>query len=215
MLLEQNDISFEKKVSNIRQMVEKQFNNNEEPIIDDIFCASIDNIRHDTSKYKRNSSQFNTNDIQTDNNWLEVREIIANINNGPSTSQSKSEEYSDDVTIYDNTIVMLPIEESQKDFGIQTKPDIEKPEKPDVAPFSIENKENTYLEEKNTENLIKYNIVKSNQNDSNDPSCGLNSSTLLKTNSSQDCQERVRQVNVEMFTVTLKRRDPPKIVNDN
>lgn len=74
MLLEKHKVQFESKFPNIRQMVEKQFNDNENPIIDDtlsILCTDRSNgINSESSEIKSN-----------DNSWEEVKDIFVGLEN--------------------------------------------------------------------------------------------------------------------------------------
>lgn len=91
MLLEKHKIKFESKFPNIRQMVEKQFNHNENPIIDDGLSPS---------SVQTNGNSLESNEIQSDNNWEEVKEIFVNLKDKTNFPMLNG----------DDTIIMLPDE---------------------------------------------------------------------------------------------------------
>lgn len=188
MLLENNCISFDRKLQNSRQMVEKQFGPNEEPIIDDVVCSANDNI-----------CASGTNDLSVNEpteSWSDVKEIFAE--NAP-----KSERYKN-LSQVDNTIIMLPDEEDiprEKVSVFSTNNADLINECVAEATKTIENKENiNYLNEKIPSNTIEISPEKANET-------VFNNVCPSEHNCTQDSQNRVRQVNVEMFTVTLKNRN--------
>lgn len=91
LLLEKHQIQFESKFPNIRQMVETQFNNNENPIIDDDLSLSSN---------QSNGNKLESSEIKSDNNWEEVKEIFVNLKDKTNVPRHRD----------DDTIIMLPNE---------------------------------------------------------------------------------------------------------
>lgn len=212
MLLENNSISFDRKLQNIRQMVEKKFGPNEEPMIDDVVC-SVD------ESSTKNICASETNDLSVNEpteSWSDVEEIFANINGRLPTAEntSKGKRYKN-LSQADNTIIMLPDEkdiprEQNSIFSTNNTDSMNecvKGIKTNEATEPIENKENiNHLSEKMPTNTIGLSPEKANETVSSN-FCPSKFTDKSEHNCTQDSQNRVRQVNVEMFTVTLKRRE--------
>lgn len=159
MLLEKNKISFEPKLLNIRQMVERQLSKNEEPKIDEVSSFTTNNnfeFDVDTSKY---------DDI-----------FAENFNHQKTTTNDR-----------------LP------ETALKNVEFIESPLKPTK---NTQQKKNTFISVKmESEKITEDSSLKSITNAQQiEQSCS----------STHDAQNRVKHVNVEMFTVVLKQRDSPE-----
>lgn len=158
MLLEKNKISFEPKLLNIRQMVERQFGKNEEPKIDEVSFFTTNNI-----------CEFNVDNSKYDDIFAE------NFNHQKTTTNDR-----------------LP------ETALKYVECIESPLKPTT---NSQQKENTFISAiTNSEKLTEDSSLKSITNAQQiEQSCS----------STHDAQNRVKHVNVEMFTVVLKQRGSP------
>lgn len=210
MLLENNCISFDRKLQNIRQMVETKFGPNAEPMIDEVVCSVDDSST-------KNICASETNDLSVNEpteSWSDVKEIFANINGHlPAAENTQKGKRYKNLGQADNTIIMLPDEEEiprEKCSVFSTNNTASMNEcfkgiKTTEATEPIENKENINhlskeiptigLSPEKTNETVSSNICPSIFTDKSEHNC------------TQDSQNRVRQVNVEMFTVTLKRRE--------
>lgn len=215
MLLESNNISFDSKLHNIRQLVDKKFGPNEDPIIDDVLYSADDNFTKADVTLK--TDDLSENDFTE--SWSDVKEIFSNINsrlpiakNTPKVQQIKH------FAPVDNTIIMLPEEQETLRETLLIRPtnntiSMGEYAKGTEVAKSIENKENINHVNQKTNSFIALSPEKTNE------SISASCSPPIKTNnfehnSTNDSQHRVRQVNVEMFTVTFKRRDSPNVVPD-
>lgn len=219
MLLESNNIDFEPKLLYIRQMVEKIFKANEEPIIDDVLCSPASIKLEGVNKVETLE-----NNVEIDRSWSDVKEIFATLNKQATTSK--------------NSFCNQSVEDDKRKI-VQTKRKIA--EKCSKIQESVRNKENRFDEtEHNTQKIgpttkssvhsiknasdqefnsivnsnttVELATEKSNVLSPMKSSSSTTNSAELKPSSSSvnNTSGHVRQLNVEMFTVTLKRRDPPK-----
>lgn len=208
MLLESNHIKFEPKLLNIRQMIEKIFDANEEPIIDDNLCSPA-SIKSDSVKNVETSEKIAS--VEIDRSWSDVKEIFATLNKQAATSKNT----------YCNKLVKAEgqnvVKSNSKSEGECLK----------IQKF-IQNKENTFDRmDQNTPKIMSttnslvhsINNVSVREFNSNVTKVELatEKSNILSPiiNSAElktvgDPSSHVRQLNVEMFTITLKRRDSPK-----
>lgn len=235
MLLEKHKINFEPKLSNIRQMVERQYNQNESPIIDDVPFFLEKSFRDTVCVSNPTSPQhdniFESDETHLKDNWEEVKEIFDNFN-----SQTTQNNCKQNVPAQrdENTILMLP-NECESHALFTSKFNIDYAKIGNCNAESTENKEN--VKEYNIENDIKVStsfksLTPSSSGftqspHSNDvtekfmkPSQSKSWSSLNKdltqiTSSTCDIQNRIRQVNVEMFTVKLKAKKSPKSSDRN
>lgn len=205
MLLEKHKINFEPKLPNLRQMVETQYNHNEDPMIDDILL-----VANPISTPTQQDNGFEPNETQFGDNWEEVKQIFDNLNSQTTVSTKNCKR---DVPTHkdDNTIVMLPNE--YESYTLCAKIG-------NINVKSTENKENDFkddaqnaLHDSTSFNSMQPSSFVLTQNlHSNDvtgkpwESKSLNSLNKI-TPSVYDVQNRVRQVNVEMFTVKLKAKN--------
>lgn len=200
MLLQQNNVNFEHKVPAIRQMVENLFGPNEDPLIEETFW-SINNVKNNGGESSSDLSRIDENVTQLDNNWLEVKENFANLRRFTSTSENRRETYvNDDTMHHEDAMISLQNKKKSKDYERENKSNLT-PGNSTAVIHMIEDKENTNEEM---------------QKNKNSPKCLNDTSRVSSINefSKLDQRGRVKQVNVEMFTVTLKRRDSPKTENN-
>lgn len=83
MLLETNNIPFEKSLPNMRQRVNQQFGANEEPLIDGLAQSNASSVPHNPSHSKPlelNEAAGLVSASADDSGWSDVREIIASRN---------------------------------------------------------------------------------------------------------------------------------------
>lgn len=235
MLLETNNIRFDSKLGNIRQMVSKLFNSNEEPIVDNF---SLDGVEINNI----NIPNFHIHGEKTDGSWIDVKNIFETFNTQTIThqtsSQNQQQKLSDERRNQQSLRKLLKDQSNKldhrKDF--------------DEARMEDHTSETVYDTE-----CGEMNANKENMRDSIDPraSAGLTSKSQLQNSiysiqeskvkaepihllnenifssvqsgsstrispsrdnskhapSLLDQSNRIRQVNVEMFTVSLKRSD--------
>lgn len=231
MLLASNNVCYEPKIQNIRQLVSKLYSSNAEPMIDDDLCSDNGDVNAQNFKSLGNRSDAE-GETQKDGSWMDVREIFETFNkqiSAESTDRSQQKDNLKEHKTDQSNLLLNHGKQSQNKDGIQNKMNVRKyanAEDIDKATENIklnEDKENVNVsKERDTLNMTR------SQN-SSPPS---NQAVLVERNSSDitnttmsvpsfdnlnkalppvnDLPNRVRQVNVEMFTVTLKRRDLPK-----
>ncbi|XP_031625911.1 protein Spindly [Contarinia nasturtii] len=221
LLLENNNINFDAKLQNVRQIIDKEFDTDEKPIIDDALTYTNDS-------FKPNISMFNVDSTKpiSSGSWSDVREIFSD-NFNYHTSNSTSSNVQND-SREDNTIVLLPkekppIQETLTPFSafnsvsiIKSEPII-KCEEHKTSIVSVENKENINsnepIELNEAKNKSDTSIKLSYENSTKEETAASLSITKpenVQQNSFSvlDSQDRVKHVNVEMFTVTFgKRKD--------
>lgn len=223
LLLENNNIAFDAKLPNVRQMVDRHFDPEEGPIIDD-------ELTYKNDSFKQNFSMLNGDSMRQHSvgSFSDVREIFHDLNyhTTDSSFSNTSNENRDE-----NTIVLMPKEvpivlesfqplttlntiaksEKQKTPVKSTPPLIEptiKGEKTTTPVKTIENKENV---DSNDPNEAKNKIDTSFQflsekNVTETSRSSITNSENIQQISMNDSQDRVKQVNVEMFTVSFKKR---------
>lgn len=186
MLLENNSIDFDRKMPNIRQQVDKQFGPNEEPIIDEFLCSvADDNLPKNIYAPALDISKVHDDVTES---WSDVKEIFANINEHSqpfgNTLQGRHLENLHQIPEVDNTIIMLPNEE------VSTREKI----------LNFTTNENNLISE-----YVETEAARSYENKEN-----VNH-FLQKDEIVNETIPAVRQINVEMVTVTLKRKNSPTI----
>lgn len=207
MLLENNNISFEAKLSNIRQKVEETFGSNEEPITDDFM------------RFVKNTSKNSETDTEGEDAAVSDFTDLGDIHSLKSGEIHHEYEKIDN----ENTIIFLPKEDLATHNSISTE-QISKCIQFGQDGFA--NKENIQLEKLNELNSISKKFktldlnsasdqkMESGSRDtkmpiSNNLTTGRKDSFISKTHV-EDKQkpissiDGIRQVNVEMFTVILK-----------
>lgn len=228
MLLESNNIHFESKLGNLRQMVPKLFSSNEKPIIDDFLQDDVET---------NNMNMSNDDDGgNSDGSWNDVKEIFETFNKQtviPQTSNQGQQR-----KLLDERQNRHSLRQMVKDQNNKLHHSKDKATKEICTPESV------YEVERGEENANKENIRDPNdQRTSSDlasqyqlqssnysgQGSGKNvesiqtqnknipSSSSVQASTVGDQSNRVRQVNVEMFTVTLKctDRSKDKSVNEN
>lgn len=221
MLLESNNILFEPTLKNISQMAAKLFGSSEEPIVDDF--PQDDGGTSNTNDSIANAAH------DDDGSWKDVKKIFETFNKQVVAAQASNRNQQQKTLVESKEERLFSKGRSnkllyQKDF------DNFKATKSDGTSKSVEDVENEEFNS-NKENrqgsvdqLQSLNGSRNNgehiksHNINTPSSVQLVSSTAVPNHNDiwkqtarlNDQTNRVRQVNVEMFTVTLKHANPPK-----
>lgn len=232
MLLESNNINFEPKLQNIRQIASKLFSSGEEPLVADFLNDTINDMDNSLAKHNEES----------DGSWKDIKQIFETFNkqtDAPRTSIPDQQQqiiltenkvqHSHNQPHYDKSFITQNV--GGKINTVQTVQDFENRE-------MNANKENIHgsIDQGTSASLSSQSSLQNSscsvkgseieteaeaiqlQNKATSPSTQIIPITSFpnrfddskQVSSLNDNPNRVRQVNVEMFTVTLKRNDPQK-----
>lgn len=236
MLLESNNIHFESKLRNIRQMASKLFSLSEEPFVDDFPQDGVE---------VNNINILNDDDEKNDHSWRDVEKIFETFNKQIDTPQilnqnqqqkllnERKDGHSHRKLIKDQNNELHHRKDkatTPKIYTSETVHNVESGEmnankeniresidqrtSADLAPPHQLQNSNCSVQE----SRFKIKPIQSQNINSSSSSVQAVPSKPVPTifdsskqaSSLYDQSNRVRQVNVEMFTVTLKRTDPPK-----
>lgn len=230
MLLENNNIHFEPKVQNIRQMASKLFSSSEEPLVDDLPFTVFD-INVNAAMHSDNN--------ETDTNWTDVKEIFDNFNKPIITSQTtvqNKEIFNKHEDGFPHKLISDPNSKIHGNgFNMEKKPSIvdtvgalksspyrEIHANKENIEDSVDRRASNSVESSYKSqfsgcseqgNKIKSKVIQlKNENtlSSEQDVFSISVSSLINLNEApitNDHSNRVRQVNVEMFAVSLKRMD--------
>lgn len=235
MLLTTNNIPFETKILNIRRIVEKEFDHNEEPIVDKFICSSsmdfkTDSINADSSEKIAINPKCGA---QANSSLTDIEEIFSTFNHQSvdrNLIESKNIMSSPEVCKTDSSIVLLPNEElSDKNIFVPENDSEYGFLKTKQKVIEIECGGKTSLEKINEVSERHYTLDQNHHNreatvqnininlEKFSSSLPSKSADVSNTNTDnkvkQDCTlhteavqaDGFRKVNVEMFTVTLKK----------
>lgn len=234
LLLESNQIHFE-PLHNIRQMVSKLFSSSEEPLLDDNSSGSIDtnNMTVPIDSLIHNGAE------KIDDSWRDVNKIFETINKQMVRSHSTSQYLRQNIINGNEDghrlNSLIPSQSNKHHYAkssgsrkVTTTLDSVQIDQKEVHGETDANKENvTGVRDRKAADAVasrtadcakQRSKIESEPNQTRNGNMASSQSTTLVpcdfSNSKQDQflneqSNRVRQVNVEMFTITLK-RDPAK-----
>lgn len=227
MLLESNNIDFEPKLQNIGEMASKLINSGQEPLVDDVSNDGINNM---------NTSIANHNE-ETEGSWKDVMQIFETTNKPKNASkttnykvqQSHNQNKHSKGIDSQKAVKKIDTIETVQDVDYRktnaNKENIDATISPNILVSSSSQYplQSSYCSIQGKSNIDTETIQ--SQNGAAPPTRQSVSLTSFpsSTNDSKpvssinDHPNRVRQVNVEMFTVTLKRNDPltDEFANEN
>lgn len=226
MLLECNNIHFESKLGNIRQMASKLFSSGAKPFVDDFPQDGIEMSNMNVSN--------DGDDEKTDGSWKDVKKIFETFNKQmvtPQTSNHNQQQkilnerkdgHSRKLIKDQNTKLSHRKNFDQATTEISTSEavhDVECGEtnanKENILDL-IDKRSPQYRHQSSNcsiqESRIKIETIQSTNGSASSSAQSYTPVSTFVDNSKQDSSlydqsNRVRQVNVEMFTVTLKRSD--------
>lgn len=204
ILLENNNIKFEAKPQNIRQIVEKEYSSIEEPMIDNFDLENIPSQRATDSKKDK-----------TDNCWTDLKYIVSTFSQ-PSKMQNTNAECDSD-----HTIIILPSEKSTAHNPgalnkFRTYNEINELSHSENASFEKQEIMSSDMSTQPSCPQLSSNNIMLNKNaefNATNMKTPINLktdkmySTELKAEVNQNSKSlsgSIKQINVEMFTVTLK-----------